>query len=187
MKRTFSIGKGFKVSDGTIVYPFLNPKDMSQDLEWDLLEGFSVAGGDIGPGITSKIHVHPIVTQVTWVVSGAITIKMKDSDHNEPYLLKLQPQQAVLTQPRTFFQLINEGKENARVLYIVSPAYLFEIDAKGKVVYDDAISLDQTWEELAMMHWTIPQYTDLKSWQHQRNACFKRLHARKQRQRSQVS
>lgn len=179
MKRVFSIDKGFTVGDGTFVYPFLNPKDMSQGLEWDLLEGFSIAAGDIGPGKTSKIHVHPIVTQVTWVVSGNITIKMKDSHQNEPYPLELQSQQAVLTQPGTFFQLINQSMENARVLYIVSPAYLFESDEGGNTVYDDAIVLDRNWDQLAMTHWVIQQYTDLKSWQHQRTACFHRLRARK--------
>jgi len=186
MNRPFTINSVsvIDVPDGTKVYPFLNAKDLTQDLEWDLLDGFSVVAGDIGPGISSKIHVHPVVTQVTLVIQGEITIRMKDPAEEKPYQLKLKPEQAVLTRPKTFFQLVNETRKNVRVIYIVSPDYLYEVDDNKKTIYDDAISLDLTWPQLAKTRWQIPQFTDLKSWQEKRAACYQRLRARKQQIRS---
>ena len=62
MNRVFNIKEGIRVPDGTIVYPFLNSKDSSSDLPFDLLEGFSISAGDISPNTHSKIHVMPLVT-----------------------------------------------------------------------------------------------------------------------------
>ena len=41
MDRVFKIDNSFQVPDGTILSPFLNPKDAFSDLPWDLFEGFS--------------------------------------------------------------------------------------------------------------------------------------------------
>jgi hypothetical protein len=153
VNRVFKIQEGIKVPDGTTVYPFLNSKDASSNLRWDLLEGFSMAGGDIDPHSQSKIHVMPLVTQVTMLLEGDLTIRMKDSSVPRTYDILLAPQQAVLTQPGTFFQLINPTPSRCRALYVVSPAYLFDISEDGRVLYDDAIVLDEDWEELARMGW----------------------------------
>ncbi len=61
MMKVFTISQGKKVPDGMVVYPFLNPKDSTNDLPWDLLD-VSIAAGDIAPDTASKIHVHPFVT-----------------------------------------------------------------------------------------------------------------------------
>ena len=35
----------FRVPDGTLVNPFLNPKDNMSGLPWDILDGLSIAAG----------------------------------------------------------------------------------------------------------------------------------------------
>lgn len=40
---------GIKAPDGTVVYPVLNSKDITSDLPWDLVDGFSNAAGDVEP------------------------------------------------------------------------------------------------------------------------------------------
>ena len=67
-------------------------------------------------------------------------------------MLRLDGEQAVLTRPGTFFQLINSTTVPCRVLYITSPSYLFEMDQNGQVKYDDAIALDEDWQELAELN-----------------------------------
>ena len=64
MNRIFTIEGGFTVPDGTTVYPFLNPKDSMSGLPWDLVEGFSIAAGDMAPKSKSKIQVLPLASQV---------------------------------------------------------------------------------------------------------------------------
>jgi hypothetical protein len=51
MKRVFHITQGFTVPDGTMVYPFLNSKDSTSDIPWDLVDNVSLAVGDIAPAI----------------------------------------------------------------------------------------------------------------------------------------
>lgn len=52
------------VPDGTLLRPFLNPKDITSGLPWDLLEGLSVTAGQVNPGVKSDIIVHPYVTNI---------------------------------------------------------------------------------------------------------------------------
>jgi hypothetical protein len=42
------------------------------------------------------------------------------------------------------------------VLYIASPSYVFEIDEQGRVRYDDAVALAETWDELRASRWMWP-------------------------------
>ena len=153
MNRVFSITTPFRVPDGTWVSPFLNAKDSQSDLPFHLLDGFSLAAGVIDPTSRSKIHVMPFVTQVTFVRSGNLAVRMKGPDDAEPYILRLAAAQAALTEPGVFFQLINESSEPCEVLYIVSPAYVFEMSADGAVMYDDAVVPDEGWEDLAAADW----------------------------------
>lgn len=157
----------FTVPDGTLVNPFLNSKDIMSGLPWDLLDGLSVAAGQIDAGVVSEIHVHPYVSVVTVLLSGELKIRMKDQDNAEkPYDLPLQlpassgtlgfTSAAVLASPGTFFQLDNsEGSEPARVLYLTSPSYIFEPSesADAPPIYDDAITLGRDWEHLAAQNW----------------------------------
>jgi hypothetical protein len=107
MNRIFAIDRGFKVPDGTIVTPFLNSKDSESDLPWDLVEGFSISAGEIAPNSKSKIHIIPLVRQVTFVLSGKLKVCMKDIDTPATYILEVSENQAILTPPGTFLQYIN--------------------------------------------------------------------------------
>jgi mannose-6-phosphate isomerase-like protein (cupin superfamily) len=148
MNRVFLINAPFRVPDGTWVSPFLNARDSQSDLPFDLLDGVSLAAGMIEANSRSRIHVMPFVTQITFVRRGTVTVRMKGPSDTEPYTLRLTSEQAVLTEPGVFFQLINEGSERCEVLYIVSPAYVFEMDSEGTVLYDDAVALEQDWDGL---------------------------------------
>jgi len=96
----------------------------------------------------------PFVTQVTFVRKGKLRVRMKAQEDKSPYLLQLAADQAVLTGPGTFLQLINDDDETCGVLYIVSPAYLFEM-SDGVVTYDDSIVLDEDWDELRASGWHL--------------------------------
>lgn len=149
MKRIFPPLGYFTIPDGTDVSPFLDATDVQQsDVPWDALGDVSIAAGRISPNVRSWIHVHHVVTQVTYLLAGTLTVRMKDASAAEPYDLRLQPGQAVVTQPRTLFQLRNDGNTVAEVLYIVSPSYVFEMDG-GRVRYDDASMVARTWEEVS--------------------------------------
>lgn len=121
-------------------------------LPYNLLDGLSIAAGTIEPKLKSKIHIMPFVTQVTFVRQGELKVRMKSVQDEAPYTLLVKSGQAVVTESGTFFQLINESEESCEVLYIVSPAYLFE-QSHGEVVYDDAIVLDEDWDVLELKHW----------------------------------
>lgn len=155
LNRIFTITAPFRVPDGTWVSPFLNAKDSQSDLPFDLLDGFSIAAGTIDPNSHSKIHIMPLVTQVTFVRSGSLAVRMKGPDDAEPYILRLAAAEAVLSEPGIFFQLINDSPEPCEVLYIVSPAYVFEMSTEGAVLYDDAVVLDDGWEDLAAAGWRM--------------------------------
>lgn len=144
------------VPDGTIVSPFLNSKDSESDLPWDLVEGFSLSAGEIAPNSKSKIHVMPLVRQVTFVLSGKLKVCMKNVDTHAPYTLEVSENQAVLTPPGTFLQYINCTDSPCHTLYIVSPPYLFEME-ENQVLYDDSICFEEDWKELADSNWQPPR------------------------------
>lgn len=171
MNKIFCVGEGFKVPDGTIVHSVLDPKLTNQcGAEW--VDEVSIALGVIPANTTSKIHVHPLVTQITWVLSGKLTVKMKDCKVHEPYVLNLSQEQSVVTKPGTFFQLINSSDKGCSVLYIVSPAFIFESNDKGDVVYNDALVLDRDWSDL-------PRIIEIDAIKKRRDESKKRLNAMK--------
>jgi hypothetical protein len=162
------------VPDGTLVNPFLNAKDALSGLPWDLLDGLGVAAGQIQPGMVSEIHVLPCISQVTILLSGELTVIMKDAGNADPpYRLDLKIQTsegdsgfgsaAVINEPGTFFQLDNSnGQEPANVFYLTSPGYLYEpgASAGSDPVYDDAIVLGRDWNRLAEQGWMPPELSD---------------------------
>jgi len=152
LKRIFSMEKGVQVPDGTRVFSLLNCRDSNSGLRGNLLEDFSLAAGEIKPRRHSKIHVMPLVTQVTFVLQGEVEAWMKEADQPAPYSLRLEAEQAVLTRPGTFLQFQNHTPAPCRVLYIVSPAYVFLME-KGRVAYDDSVVLEEDWEELEKINW----------------------------------
>jgi hypothetical protein len=152
MNRVFRIDTPHVVPDGTLVAPFLNARDSTSGLPFDLLDGFSLAAGTIAPHSRSKIHVMPFVAQVTFVRRGTLTARMKAAADREPYLVVAQADEAVVTEAGAFIQLANESAAPCEVLYIVSPAYVFE-QREGGVRYDDSLVLDEDWEDLAANRW----------------------------------
>jgi hypothetical protein len=152
MNRLFQIAAPHRVPDGTLVSPFLNSRDSTSGLPFDLLEGFSLAAGTIEAESRSKIHVMPFVTQVTFVRRGALTVWMKAAEDAQPYVLTLNPDEAVVTEPGTFLQLVNTSDQACEALYIVSPAYVFEF-SDGRVIYDDSVVVEETWDQLAVANW----------------------------------
>ena len=156
MNRIFQARGYTTVPDGTDVSAFLNATDTTQDdVPWGALGEMSIASGRIGPHVHSWVHVHPAVTQVTYLLAGKLTVRMKDTAAVEPYDLPLAVGQAVVVGPGTLFQLRNFSEVTAEVLYIVSPSYVFEKEC-GEVRYDDAIRLTRTWEELAASNYDVP-------------------------------
>lgn len=153
MQGIFSTKKSVPVADGTLVASFLNCLDSTSGLPPDLLTDFSIAVGLIEPGVRSKIHLMPLVNQVTFVLSGSLEVLMKDQTSTNPYTLQLDSEQAILTQAGTFVQFHNCTDEFCKVLYIVSPAYVLELAPDGTLRYDDAIVFDESWEELAALNW----------------------------------
>ena len=159
MQRVFQPRGYFEVPDGTEVSPFLNATDVYQDdVPWDALGDLSIASGRIRPRVHSSVHVHPIVTQVTYVVSGSLTVRMMDAGAAEAYELSVNPGSAVITRPGTLFQLLNDSDAVAEVLYIVTPSYVFEMEG-GTVKYDDAFIVAATWEDLFAANYDVPALT----------------------------
>jgi hypothetical protein len=95
----------------------------------------------------------PLVTQIVFVLSGSLEVIIKEAQDDLPKVLHAEANEAVLTKPGSLFQLRNVGEESCRVLYIVSPAYLFEMDETGSVVYDDAFIVKESWEQLKQQRW----------------------------------
>ena len=155
MKRIFQCGPLFPIADGTSVSPVFNPWDINEgSLPLEAFEGASIAVGEIAAGGTSRPHLHPVVSQVTWLLEGALLVRMKNANTAEPYELVLEPGQAVLTEPMALLQLCNRSNARiARVMYAVTPAYVHVPGVDG---YDDALVLDQSWESLARLGFQLP-------------------------------
>lgn len=145
----FTIPPPFQVPDGTWVSPFLNAKDSQSDLPFDLLDGFSIAAGRIDPGTCSQIHVMPLVSQVTFVRSGKLRVMMQGASDEQPFAIDLNAGEAALTEQGVAFQLISNGAEPCEVLYIVSPAYVFDMSPDGEVRYDDSVMVGEHWSAWA--------------------------------------
>lgn len=164
----------FKIRDGTLVNPFLNPGDIMSGLPGDAPGGIGIAAGYIDRGIVSAIHVHPFITQVTVLVSGSLDIHMKDQKNGDtPYTLALRlpisieetgfRAAAVMALPGTFIQMDNsQGPEPVQVLYITSPAFISEPGetTDAPPIYNDAVMVGQDWGRLAEQNWNPPELSN---------------------------
>ncbi len=177
MNHIFTIKTGNRVPDGTIVHPFLNPQDSDSGLPFQLPEGFSIAAGEIAPRSQSKIHVMPLITQVTFVLSGQLDVIMRDQTTPDQYRLHLIPEQAAVTTPGTFLQLINAGAVTCRVLYLVNPGYVF-LRENDQIIYDDALVFNEDWQMLAQVNWRPPSLVKHKITPEARAAALKRIKER---------
>lgn len=160
MNRVFDVEGGIVVPDGTEVFEIFGPGTLARK-DLTIRDEESLALGVLPPGISSKVHVHPLVAHLTYVLSGTLTVKMKDASANSPYTLEVEAGETVFTAPRTFFQLSNNSADVCRVLYIVGPAFVFATNADGTIFYNDQIVPGLTWEQLAERDWTIPELSDI--------------------------
>ncbi len=174
--RVYKIEDGFEVPDKTMVFPIFGPRQQ-QLAGLEISDYMSLAMGELEKLETSSIHVHPLVAHLTWVMSGSLSVKMKDPENNEAYRLDLNPMQAVYTAPGTFFQLINRGVDTCKILYQVAPAFVFDMTPEGEVRYNDAIVLSgYSWEKLKEMNWKIPELDiDLAQVKAERQAAINRM------------
>jgi tellurite resistance-related uncharacterized protein len=157
VKRLFPIPPPIVVPDGTKLHEIVGPRILGESQEKSRInDGLSLALGILPAGITSKVHVHPVVWHFTWVRHGTLTVKMKDADCDNPYELVVPEQHGVLTEPGTFFQLLNKSEQQqCEVYYFVGPAFVFEA-SDSSVLYNDAVVFDLTWEDLAQLNWQPP-------------------------------
>jgi mannose-6-phosphate isomerase-like protein (cupin superfamily) len=176
-EQVFAIRDWIEVPDGTSVSPFFNPKDCTSNLPWDLLDDLSIAAGEIQA--ESTIQILPIVTQIIFVLSGKLEVVTKGPEDEAPKSVLVNAHEAVLNKPGSFFQLCNRGQEPCRVLYIVSPAYLFEMDEEGSVVYDDAVIVKGGWDELEQNHWQPFGLDSVEAKRTAREASYRRLALKK--------
>lgn len=127
--------------DGTEVDAFLNATDGAPGrLGQGALRDVSVAVGRLAPGVRSAIHAHPVVTQLTYVLTGQLATRTQDAQDAPPREVFVNPGEALLTEPGALLELRNDGDEDVRVLYIVTPSYVVERDG-DRVVYEDAVLL----------------------------------------------
>jgi len=157
MDHIFQVGDYFTAPDGTDVSAFLNATDITQaDLPWGALGDVSIASGRVRAGVHSWVHLHPAVAQVTYMESGGLTVRMKDPDSADFYDNYITSGQAVVARKGTLFQLRNDNDTDASLLYIASPSYVFYVTG-GNVVYDDAILVSKTWDELKSRNYQVPK------------------------------
>ena len=173
-KRIYKIEDGVEVPDGTMVFPIIGPRQQ-QMANIPIYDDLSLAYGELELGEKSSVHIHPVCAHLTYVLSGKLTVQMKDSDHPDSYTLDVDANEAVLTKPGTFFQLINRGQMTCRVIYYCTPGFVFELDANGNVVYNDAIVLPYTWKELKERNWYIPEMDDLEGIKKRRQEALDRM------------
>lgn len=163
MKQIFEPKDFFTIPDNTLIAPFLNSKDSTSNLPFDLIDGFSAALGLVKQQTESLIHFHPHVVQVNYIISGKVNLKMKGTTDSYPYEIELKQGQAAIVQKNEFFQLKNPFAEDCQILYLVSPAYLFELSKSGEVIYDDAIVLNENWQELESQNWNLNKFKSNRS------------------------
>jgi hypothetical protein len=153
MRQVFGITRPFRIPDGTLVAPFLNPRDSKSGLPFALLDGVSLSAGTIEPRSASKITIMPHVTQITFVRRGNLEVYMKGPADAQRYSLALSADQAVITEPGTYLQLVNDSDQPCEVLYIVTPAYVYEESNRKEVLYDDSVVAEESWEALEAAGW----------------------------------
>jgi hypothetical protein len=143
-------------ADGTEVCAFLNPLDARSTFRAHPGgDAIGMAAGRIGPGVRSAIHVHPVLTQITYVTAGTLTVLMREPDEAGPSRLQVPAGSATLTAAGTLLQLCNETDRIVEVLYMSAPAYVLETAADGSIRYEDALMLGTDWDEQAVRDWGV--------------------------------
>ena len=110
-------------------------------------DGFGLAAGRIRAGVTSAIHVHPVVIQFTYVASGRLIVRMREPGEDTPRQFPVECGEAVRTDAGVPVQFANDTDTDVHVLYVTSPPYLsaradVSAGADGPAAYEDAVVLD---------------------------------------------
>ncbi|MCB1197391.1 MAG: cupin domain-containing protein [Deltaproteobacteria bacterium] len=150
MNHIFSKGDFFQVPDGTLVQTIIGPQDI-YNAGFSPLTEVNLAYGKIHAKTTSLIHLHPCVSQITHVISGSIKITMQ-VPFEQSYTLELRQGQSIVTPKNTFFQLNNPFDHECIVQYIVTPAFLFQQDATGSILYNDAVTFGKIWADVDALY-----------------------------------
>lgn len=140
-KPLFDPDRYLPAPDGTEIDPFGNPADSRGAELPGMPEGLGVSAGRIRAGVTSAIHVHPVVTQYTYVAAGRLTVRMREPGEDAPREFPLAYGEAVRTDPGVPVQFANDTDADVHVLYITSPPYA-SVRETAPVVYEDAVLLD---------------------------------------------
>ena len=173
--KLFQAARGFRVADETYVCLCLNTNDAKSGLPQGLLDAFSLEVGEIEPGCASRIHVHVVFTEVTVVLDGRREVRLRDETAPDPYETQLAQHQAALVRPGAFLQLINGSRFTCRTLYIVGPSYVFDMDHEGRVPYEDAIVMDEYWDEFKALDCDPPRQRDAQVTIRARSAALGRV------------
>ena len=176
MNKIFAAGDGVTVPDGTRVFELYGPGRLRFDA-LPVRDEQSLALGELPGDTASFVHVHPIVTHLTYVLSGKLMVTMKDASNASPYSIDLIEGESVFTAPGTFFQLNNRHSVACRLLYVCSPGFVFLTDSQGQVVYNDQVVPGLDWDELAERHWQLPELADLEATRSRRAAALQRMGA----------
>lgn len=138
VKTVFKPGKFVAARDGTEIDPFLNPMDAAAGVALPGVSNrVSVAAGRLRPSVVSAIHVHPVVTQITYVVSGCLTVKTVESGEPRPREFTVEAGAAAVTLPGQPVQFRNDTQADVTVLYIVTPGYVSDDTYDDAVLFDD--------------------------------------------------
>jgi mannose-6-phosphate isomerase-like protein (cupin superfamily) len=178
MDYVFRPNDSIVVPDGTALQEILGPRTL-ETIGKPIITEVSTALGTLPANVKSSIHVHPIVLHLTYVLSGQLTVAMKDPQSKSYYTIDLLPGETVVTRPCTLFQLINKTVAPCQALYIVAPAFVYETDETGKILYNDQIVLEgKTWSDLEKQNWIVPELKDIDAIRQNRNEALKRLGAK---------
>ncbi|MBI5136873.1 MAG: hypothetical protein HZA24_05990 [Nitrospirae bacterium] len=180
MARVITPGKLFDMPDGTRVAPVFNPFEPLSGAtapEPDADGRMSVALGELRAGRSSRIHVLPFVRQITWVLSGPVTMIVKGAADAAPQRLTLLAGQALETAPGDFMQLVNPDRQRpCRMLHACTPGYVFHTE-NGTLRYEDAVVFAEDWDALAAQNWHPPALADLDTLQKARDRAIERITA----------
>ena len=150
----FHPGSFVRAGDGTEVSAFLNPYDaQSGSAAHPAGQAMSMAAGRVGPGVRSTIHVHPALTQITYVTAGTLTVLTRAPDESGPSRFQVPAGAATVTEAGALLQLCNEEDQPVEVLYVTCPAYILETAADGSIRYEDALMLGEDWEAPGVCGW----------------------------------
>jgi len=150
MNKVFESKGEFKIPDGTTISSLINPYDCNSENSNFKFDDLSITTGVIKALSKSKIQVLPFVNQITYILDGQIKAIMKGLNDDNQYEIIAKRDQAFITMKNEFLQLINENDIDVKVLYIVSPSYVFE-EIDGKIIYDDSIIVDYEWNDLVKL------------------------------------